>query len=269
MDKKSIKTEFPQIHLKKDNFNLSKISIVVPAYNEEKTICAILEKLLDIDFFGLQKEIIVINDCSKDNTLKVVEDFSKNFSSVFKVISNEKNLGKSQSVKKGILESTGDVVVVQDADLEYNPNDLKVMLEVMVDKKCDVVYGNRFGKKNKVIYWQNYFGNKFLSFISNLFTFPRIKKWIPDMEVCYKMVKGPIIRNLAKKITSRSNFGIEPEITAMLSKYKKNGELNLHFEIVPIDYFPRSIAEGKKMKAIRDGFKALKEIIIFNLFNSR
>ena len=134
----------------------------------------------------------------------------------------------------------------------------------MQNKKLDVVYGNRFGKKNKVIYWQNYFGNKSLSIFSNLFTYPRIKTWIPDMEVCYKLINGNAARRIAEQIVSKSTFGLEPEITAKLSRYKVNKK-HLKFGVVPISYYPRTLAEGKKMHAIKDGIKALKEILRFNL----
>lgn len=244
---------------------MKKLSIVIPAYNEEKTLGVILEKVIIVNLpEGFTKEIIIVNDCSKDNTQSIAEEFSKKYENIL-VINNPKNMGKSQSVRNGILRSTGDVVIIQDADLEYEPNDFAEMLKMMIENEYEVVYGNRFGRPNKVIYWQNYFGNLFLSFISNIFTFPRIKTYIPDMEVCYKMVRGDILREIAQNITSKSNFGFEPEVTAKLSKYKINGK-HLKFGVYPIYYYARSIAEGKKMKAIEDGIKALKEIIYYNIF---
>jgi len=241
------------------------LSIIVPAYNEEKTIEKVLEDLIKIEWYKtvVLKEIIVINDGSKDKTEELVLKM-KSKSNKINLINNQKNIGKSQSVKRGILESSGDLVIVQDADFEYDPNEINLLLKELVEKDLDVVYGNRFGRKNKVIYWHNYYGNKLLSIFSNLFTYFRIKKYIPDMEVCYKLIKGQIARDIALKIESKSNFGIEPEITAKLSKYKI-GQNHLKFGVVPISYYPRTIAEGKKIKAIKDGIKALKEIIIFNL----
>ncbi len=242
-----------------------KLSIVIPAYNEEKTIAAILQKVLDVKLIqGFEKEIIIVNDCSKDDTLNIAESFAKTDNRI-RVISNSKNLGKSRSVKNGILVSTGDYVVIQDADLEYEPQDFADMLAYAEENALDVVYGNRFGKQKKVIYWQNYYGNKVLSFVSNLFTYWRIRVYIPDMETCYKLVRGDVMRELAEKLESTSNFGFEPEITARLSKYKLNGR-RLKFGIYPVNYYPRTIAEGKKMKAIEDGLKALKEILYYNLF---
>lgn len=242
-----------------------KLSIIIPAYNEAKTLQELVEKVLDVNFpFNIEKEIIIVNDGSKDNTSQIAHDLADRESGLIYAYDNEKNSGKSQTVRNGISKSTGDLVVIQDADFEYDPNEIIDLINLMKEKDLDVVYGNRFGKKNKVIYWQNYIGNIGLSIFSNFFTFWRIRTWIPDMEVCYKLIKGDVARDVAKEIVSTSNFGIEPEITARLSKYKLNGK-RLKFGVVAISYFPRSIAEGKKMKAFQDGFKALKEIVRFNL----
>jgi glycosyltransferase involved in cell wall biosynthesis len=241
----------------------STLSIVIPACNEEKTLEVLVRKVLDLNLpFEMEKEIIIVNDCSKDKTGEIIEKLRSQYFSI-KTLHNEKNVGKSRTVRNGILSSTGDYVVIQDADLEYEPNELSIFVEKIVTQKLDVVYGDRFGKKNEVIYWINYIGNKGITFVSNLYTFPRIKTWIPDMENCYKMVKGDIIRELAKDFTATSNFGFEPEVTAKLSLYKKDGK-HLKFGIVPVSYFPRSVAEGKHMKAFSDGWKALKEIIRYN-----
>ncbi len=240
------------------------LSIVIPSYNESKTLEELVGKVLAVKLpFGFSKEIIIVNDASKDNSLEIMRKLAAKNKEII-VLDNPKNLGKTQTVRKGFMKTSGEVVVVQDADLEYEPEELKELLELMINENLDVVYGNRFGKKNKVIYWKNYYGNKGISFISNIFTYPRIRKFIPDMEVCYKMVKGEIIRDIAPKITAKSNFGLEPELTARLARYKKDGK-RLKFGIVPISYFARSIEEGKKMKAFKDGFKALKEIIRYNL----
>ncbi|MEO6729262.1 MAG: glycosyltransferase family 2 protein [Candidatus Dojkabacteria bacterium] len=242
----------------------SKLSFVIPVYNEEKTLEELVNKVLAVRLpYNYSKELILVNDGSKDNSWQIMLKLSANYKEI-KSIQNDKNLGKTQTVRNGILKSTGDFVVIQDADLEYDPNEISEILKLALDKQLDAVYGNRFGKKNKVIYWQNYFGNKLLTAFSNLFTFFRFWVWIPDMEVCYKLVNGDVFREIAKDITATSNFGFEPEVTAKLSKYKLNGK-RLKLGIVPISYFPRSIAEGKKMNAIRDGFKAMIEIIKYNL----
>jgi glycosyltransferase involved in cell wall biosynthesis len=242
------------------------ISIVIPAYNEGKTIKQIVGKVLKIKFEPLlKKEIIIVNDFSSDDTTNIVKRLQIKNKNI-KLINNTKNLGKSQSVKKGILESVGDFIVIQDADSEYNPEDLVKMFRELSTDNLDVCYGNRFGRNNGMIYPKNFYGNLLLSLISNLFTINSIKVYIPDMEVCYKMCKGDILRNLAKNIESKSNFGFEPEITAKLSRYKKNDGKSLSFGTIPISYNPRTYKEGKKMKAFSDGFKALVEIIKFNMF---
>lgn len=240
------------------------LSLVIPVYNEEKTLEILVQKVLAVSLpKNISKEIILVNDGSKDKSGEIMDQLAKKYPEI-KSYHNQKNAGKTQTVKNGISYTTGDYVVIQDADLEYEPNELVDLLNLMLEKNLDVVYGNRFGKKNKVVYWQNYIGNKALSFFSNIFTYPRIKVYIPDMEVCYKMTKGDIARELGSTIKSTSKFGLEPEITAKLSKYKLNDK-HLKFGIVPISYYPRTIAEGKKMSAFSDGLKALKEIIQYNL----
>ncbi len=247
---------------------MEKLSIIIPAYNEEKTVRKLVEKVIAVSFpFITSKEIIIINDASRDKTGEIINNLASTYNFVF-AYSNKKNLGKSQSVREGILKSTGDVVIIQDADFEYEPAEIADLLTLMNSKNLDVVYGNRFGKNNKVIYIKNYIGNKVLSLLSNFFTYPRIKVWIPDMEVCYKLVKGNIVREIAAKIVSKSRFGLEPEITAKLSRYKSAGK-HLKFGIVPISYYPRTLAEGKHLHAFRDGIQALKEILKFNLGSNR
>lgn len=237
------------------------LSIVIPVYNEEKTLKEIVEKV-SAEIKDIDSEIILVDDGSKDNSRQIANDLTQKYTNVILLL-NSKNLGKTQTVVKGINNSSGDIVVIQDADHEYDPVDLKKMYLDMKARDFDVLYGNRFGKKNSVVYLQNYAGNRLLSFFSNIFTYPRIHVWIPDMEVCYKMIKGNVARELAAQIKSKSNFGLEPEITARLSRYKLNGK-HLKFGIHPIKYIPRTIEEGKKMHAFKDGFKALVEIIRYN-----
>ncbi len=244
---------------------MNTLSFIIPAYNEEKTLEDLVKKVLALSLPNdFKKEIIIVNDGSKDSTGKIVDMLDKQSPEV-KGFHNEKNSGKSQTVRNGILKSTGDIVVIQDADFEYEPEEIIDMLNKKIKENLNVVYGNRFGKKNKVIYLQNYIGNKFLSFVSNIFTFPRIKTWIPDMEVCYKMADGDVFREIAQTIESKSTFGLEPEITAKFSKFRKQNGNHLTFGIVSITYNARTIEEGKKMKAFNDGFKALWEIIKFNI----
>jgi glycosyltransferase involved in cell wall biosynthesis len=255
---------FPKI---KQTFK--KLSIIIPAYNEEKTIAKVLDKIINLKI-NLKKEIIIVNDCSKDDTKYIAEVYSrsnKNLQCEFKILNNTKNLGKTQSVKKGLLNSTGDLVVIQDADLEYNPNDLKTFVNTFEKHPfIDFIYGNRFHHtRQEVIYQSYYLGNRFLTKISNLFTIPRGLK-VNDMEVCYKMAKGEIFRNIGQTIESTSSFGLEPELTAKFAK--KKAKDNINYWEIPIDYKPRTIGEGKKIKIVKDGSSALLEITKFNSFRS-
>ena len=233
------------------------LSLVIPARNEEKTLLDIVTKvqksLKNINF-----EIIIVNDGSTDKTLDIANKLVKKFKNIH-VISNPTGIGKSQAVRKGILATKGGYVVIQDADLEYEPDDLVVIFNKIKAENLDLVYGNRFGYSNKVVYFQNWLGNTILSGISSLMTGLRAGMWVRDMEVCYKMARGDMYRKLADTIISKSNFGFEPEITAKFSKVK-----GIKFAQVPIRYNPRTFDEGKKMHAISDGFKALREIIYFN-----
>lgn len=234
---------------------MKKLSIVVPLYNEINTIESILKTLKDLPLpKGFRKEIIVVNDNSNDGSEKVIRKFNKLRN--FKIINNSKNLGKTGTVKRGISKTTGDFVVVQDADNEYEPLDLIHMVQVFIeDKTVDAVYGNRFNRRN-VNKGVNHLGNRFLTAISNFFTVPQ-GVYVKDMEVCYKMVKGDLFRTIAKTLESK-RFGLEPETTAKLTKAKavvKN---------IDIHYFPRGNNEGKKLKALEDGVQALREIIRFN-----
>lgn len=242
-------------------------SIVIPAYNEENTITQLLQKIIDLKLpYDFSKEIIVVDDCSTDNTNQLAKSTLEKSGMKYKIITNTTNLGKSQSVKEGMLETEGEWVVVQDADLEYNPDDIAFMLEQGIKQKMDVVYGNRFGKDNGMIYIKNFYGNLFISLISNLFTIHKTRVNIPDMEVCYKLAKGDVVRHIAPTISATSNFGIEPELTAKLAYYKKENGNGLSFLCLPISYYPRTIEQGKKMKAFKDGFKAFAEILKYNIF---
>lgn len=241
-----------------------KLSFVIPVYNEQNTLKTLVAKVLSHDY-GIDKvELVLVNDGSTDDSPKILKELEAD--SRIRVFHNSRNLGKSQTVKNGLLNTTGDLVVIQDADLEYEPRDLIEFVVLFQSSTVDVVYGNRFGKKNKVIYPQNWIGNTFLSFVSAVFTGLRSGMWARDMEVCYKMARGDIFRNIAKTIVSKTNFGLEPEMTAKFSKYKINGR-HLNWKQLPIQYNPRSIAEGKHMKAVKDGMLALGEILRFNLLS--
>lgn len=243
------------------------LSIVIPVYNEERTIQRILQKVSSIKLSNdIQKEIIIIDDASKDDSRKLIEEYIKEdkYNNKYILLNNYRNRGKSQSVKKGVLSSTGELVVIQDADLEYSPNDLVIFVKEFVSEhSLDVIYGNRFNKNNTFTNGIHRLGNRLVTMMSNLFTSPR--GFAPrDMETCYKMVRGDIMRSIFKTLESKSNFGLEPEITAKLSRYRKPNGKRLNFKQIDISYNARDVSQGKKMNWLRSGFEALLEILYFN-----
>lgn len=232
-----------------------KISIIVPCYNESKTIEKILLKINKSDTLGLIKEVIVIDDCSTDSTRSILTKY-KNISGHV-IVFHDKNTGKGGALKTGFLKSSGDLVIVQDADLEYDPNEYKLLISEMVSGKYDVVYGSRYlgGKAHFALYSWHYLVNRFLTNFSNCFTRFRLT----DMETCYKLFRGDLIRDLAPGLESM-RFGFEPEITAKLSKR------NVRLKEIPISYFGRNYKEGKHIKWT-DGVKAVFEILKYNLLD--
>ncbi len=230
------------------------LSIVIPCYNEKNTIHTILEEVEKVDLGTIQKEIVIVDDFSKDGTRDILEELKK--TGKYKIIFQEVNQGKGAALKRGFIESTGDAVIVQDADLEYDPEDYKKLLYAMYRGDGDVVYGSRFigGEPRRVIYFSHEIANKVLTFLSNLFSGLNIT----DMETCYKLFDGKLIREIAPHLESK-RFGFEPEITARVAKKKVK-----IFE-VGISYYGRTKEEGKKI-GIKDGFAALKEIVKYNLF---
>lgn len=250
-----------------ESSQMKTLSIVIPLYNEERTITQLLEKISNIKLpNGMDKEIIIVDDASKDKSREFVEDFvDKNEDSAkYILLKNNVNKGKSQTVKKGILASTGELVVVQDADLEYEPEDLiSFVNEFLSNHNIDFIYGNRFNRRNKFSGSIHSLGNRFVTMTSNLFTKPR--GFAPkDMETCYKMVRGDIMRSIFKSLESESNFGLEPELTAKLARYRKANGKKLNYKQIDISYTPRSISQGKKMRWFKHGFEALLEILYFN-----
>ncbi len=231
-----------------------KLSIVIPCYNEQATIRDILAEIDEVDLGSTQKEIIIVDDYSTDGTRDILKDLTKQHKHI-KVLLQDHNQGKGAALKRGILESTGDVVIVQDADLEYDPQEYKRLLYPIERGHADVVYGSRFigGEPHRIIYYRNQVANKFLTFLSNVFTGLNLT----DMETCYKMLRGDLARDLAKDLRSQ-RFGFEPEITARVAKSKA-----AVYEI-GISYYGRSKEQGKKI-GFTDGLKAIWEIIYFNL----
>tara|TARA_B100001057_G_C22845145_1_gene948711 strand:- start:626 stop:1315 length:690 start_codon:yes stop_codon:yes gene_type:complete len=228
-----------------------KISIVIPCYNESKTIKTLLDKVNKLETY--KKEIIVIDDCSDDGTKEILENIDKKENQ--KVLFNDINSGKGFCVKRGISQATGDVIIVQDADLEYDPNDIPKLIEPIKSDIADVVYGSRFigsNEKRVLFYWHS-LGNKFLTILSNMFTNINLT----DMECCYKAFKSSVIKNINLK---EKRFGFEPEVTAKISKK------NLRIYEVGIKYFGRKYSEGKKITWV-DGFRAIYCIIYYNFFD--
>ena len=237
--------------------SINKISIIVPAYNEASTISNIIDKLINLSLINnINKEIIIVNDCSTDNTAAIVENIiSMHPSSEINFISHEKNSGKGAAIHTGIKNATGDYLIIQDADLEYDPNEFNILLKPVIDGYADVVYGSRFlgGSAHRILFFWHTIGNKFLTFLSNLFT----NLNLTDMETCYKLFKTDIIKGIK---LNEKRFGFEPEITSKISKVK-----NIRIYEVGISYYGRTYAEGKKINW-KDGFRAIYCIIRYNLF---
>ena len=234
-------------------YAVKKLSVVIPCYNEEQTIELILEEVNKVDLGSIVKEVIVVDDFSRDNTRKILSRLDKK---KYRVLLQDKNYGKGAAVKRGLIESTGDVVIIQDADLEYDPQDYKKLLYPIERGQADVVYGSRFigGEPRRIIYYRNQLANKFLTTLSNLFNGLNLT----DMETCYKMFKGEIIRKIAPELKSQ-RFGFEPEITAKIAQKK------VRVYEVGISYYGRTYEEGKKI-GWKDGFRAIYCILKYNLF---
>jgi glycosyltransferase involved in cell wall biosynthesis len=228
-----------------------KISIIIPCFNEEKTISLVINKILS-NYAG-EKEIIVIDDCSNDKTREILKSDLEN--KIDKLIFNEKNYGKGFSIRKGINIAEGDVILIQDADLEYDPSDYNNLLKPIEKGVADVVYGSRFlgGEEKRVLYFWHTIGNKFLTTISNMFS----NLNLTDMEVGYKLFKSNVIKDID---LIENRFGFEPEITAKIAKKK------IRIFEVGISYYGRKYEDGKKI-TWKDGVSALRCIIKYNLFN--
>lgn len=228
------------------------ISIIIPVFNEEHTISRIVSEVKKSDTLGLKKEIIVVNDASADTTAKQLGKITG-----IKTIHHQVNRGKGAALKTGLLAAKGDIVLIQDADLEYSPNDYSKLLDPFFKYDADVVYGTRFrgGAARRVIYFSHQFANQLLTFYSNILT----NLNLTDMECGYKVFSKAVVEKIAPRLKSQ-RFGIEPELTARVAKIK-----GLKFYEVSVTYQGRTYEEGKKI-GFKDGLKAIYEITYFNIF---
>lgn len=237
---------------------INTLSIIVPAYNEEKTIHLILDKIKEVTLLNnIKKEVVIVNDCSKDNTSLAINTYIKNNPELnISYYEHEINKGKGAALHTGIAKATGELIVIQDADLEYDPKEYNDLLKPFYVANADVVYGSRFigGNPHRILFFWHTIGNKLLTFLSNALT----NLNLTDMETCYKMFRREIIQGLDLK---EKRFGFEPEVTAKISKIK---EIKIYE--IGISYYGRTYAEGKKINW-KDGFRALWCIMKYNLFS--
>ena len=234
------------------------LSIIIPCYNEGPTVHHILNKVKDVELINsITKEIIIVNDCSTDNTKSVIENYIQNNSDInFRLLNHEINKGKGAAIHTGIVHATGDYLIIQDADLEYDPKEFNLLLQPVLDAGADVVYGSRFigGNAHRILFFWHTIGNKFLTFLSNMFTNMNIS----DMETCYKLFRSEIVKTIDLK---EKRFGFEPEVTAKISKIP-----DIKIYEVGISYYGRTYKEGKKINW-KDGFRAIYCVLKYNLFS--
>jgi glycosyltransferase involved in cell wall biosynthesis len=230
----------------------------MPAYNEERTIHLILDKIKNVQLLnGMEKELIITNDCSKDDTEGAIQRYmAANTELNIQYYKHEVNQGKGAALHTGIRHATGDFVVIQDADLEYDPQEYNILLKPFLDGFADVVYGSRFmgGRPHRILFYWHSIGNKFLTNISNMFT----NLNLTDMETCYKVFRRETIQGLDLK---ENRFGFEPEVTAKISRIP-----NIRIYEVGISYYGRTYEEGKKI-GWRDGVRAIYCILKYNIFS--
>lgn len=236
---------------------ISKLSIVIPAYNEGKTIHHILNKVKDVVLINnITKEVILVNDYSTDNTEEAILKYrDANPDLNIQYYKHEKNMGKGAALHTGIQKATGEYLIIQDADLEYDPEEFNHLLKPVVNGVADVVYGSRFmgGNPHRILFFWHSIGNKFLTFLSNMFT----NLNLTDMETCYKMFETKMIQSLDLK---EKRFGFEPEVTAKIARIPK-----IRIYEVGISYYGRTFEEGKHI-GWKDGFRAIYCILKYNLF---